>query len=169
MNTKKIYRVKVIGTYIIIGVLILFFTIFTIVDYRAYISLNNDYNKVFLEVTENFEGSNTYDLIKPTGTITQTQMKSLLEEFGLYNQSYTLKVKELSNILLTMDDKAVINRRRRASYNKLVNTQSCLESLALLADKYLKTNSDYNLQDDEDTLLKGYLQISIMRDLIKGR
>lgn len=166
MKSNVIYRVKVIGTNIIIALIMLSFVMNIIFSYRSYSFLYSNYTKVFLEVTQSIEESDTHDLVNPSETITETQMKNLLKKFGFIEESNISKVKELSEILITMDEKNTISRGRRDTYNKLVNAQTCLESIVFLSNKYLKTNNDYNLKDDKETLLNDYLQIMIMRDTI---
>ncbi|WP_027629912.1 hypothetical protein [Ruminiclostridium cellobioparum] len=105
MKSNVIYRVKVFGTSIIIALIMLFFIMNIIFSYRSYSFLYSNYTRVFLEVTQSIEESDTHDLMNPSETITETQMKNLLKEFGFIEESNISKVKELSEILITMNEK----------------------------------------------------------------
>lgn len=55
MKSKVIYRVKVFVTYIIIAMIVLFFSKDIISSFMIYNNLYGNYTKVFLEVTQSIE------------------------------------------------------------------------------------------------------------------
>lgn len=165
MNTNRIFKIKVVGQAIIIGLIVAYFIFSMINSEIQYNSLKKQYLTEFSEVTRNLGNKDMPNFHTVNDISRKEDIEKTLIKLNICSELNKDKINSMRGLLSEINKYE--NRRNRNDLNKISESFASIITIRDLAEKYDKngSKSDTEIKEDCMKLINAYKNIYQYREV----